>query len=63
MDRLLKEILDAIRAAIREELRASAADEYLTVSETSKLSSLAVPTVRLYIREGKLKARRAGGGL
>lgn len=59
MDLNLREILDAIRAVIREELRSSG-DEYLTVREAAKLSSLAVPTIRLYIREGKLTVRRAG---
>jgi excisionase family DNA binding protein len=59
MDALIKEILDAIRATIRQELR-FAGDEYLTIREASKLSSLSVPTVRLYVRLGKIKARRAG---
>jgi excisionase family DNA binding protein len=59
MNALIKEILDAIRATIREELR-FAGDEYLTIGEASKLSSLSVATLRLYVRLGKIKARRAG---
>jgi excisionase family DNA binding protein len=59
MDLLTKEILDTIRAIIREELRTTI-DEYVTVKDAAKLSSLAVPTIRLYIRQGKLKVRRAG---
>lgn len=56
----LSRLLEAVRQAVREELKASLPDEYLTVRQAAKVSSLAVPTIRLYIREGKLKSRRAG---
>ncbi len=71
MDNLLNNsLLEAIRMAVREEIRvlldelprppAVEKSPYMTIREASKLSSLAIPTLRLYIRRGKLKVRKAG---
>jgi len=71
MDNLLNNsLLEAIRLAVREEVRAlldeippppvNEKSPYLTIREASKLSSLAIPTLRLYIRRGKLRACRVG---
>lgn len=59
-------LLATIRQAVREEIQAvvrngsSEQDPYLTVKEAAETSCLAISTIRLYIRKGRLRAHRVG---
>ncbi len=66
-------LLQAIRQAVREEIRAvygqnghqdkrsvETANPYLTVKEAAKLSRLGSSTIRLYIRKRELRACQVG---
>ena len=66
-------LLDAIRLAIREEIREAMGQNgtrcnivtepgksYFTVKEAAKFSCLADSTIRFYMRKGQLKALKVG---
>jgi excisionase family DNA binding protein len=53
-----------LRNIVREEIRAVLAEQkinpYLNVKEAAKLATVAESTIRLYIRQGKLKSQKWG---
>jgi excisionase family DNA binding protein len=60
-------IRDAVRTAVREELRAGLADlrpapagQYLTIKEAAELARVSRDSLRRWIGAGRLTARRAG---
>ena len=69
MNALQQEIAAAVRAVIREELRAALAEEreppppYLTVGEAAKAMKVHPRTVRRWVDEGSIESRRIGSKL
>jgi excisionase family DNA binding protein len=64
-------LLQAIRLAVREEIRAALRpygqisdrqdeEAFLTIKEAADLSRIAASTIRLYIRQRRLRAQKVG---
>ena len=73
---LVQGVIDELRPAIRDELRAVNAEappslnppnaavssQLLSVSETAAFCGVVEPTIRAWIKSGRLRASRLGGG-
>lgn len=61
-ENLIRSIRQAVREEIQAVVRNGSAEQnpYLTIKEAAETSCLAISTIRLYIRKGKLRAHRIG---